>query len=77
MRETVSEVFQIAQESDAKLAGKRRERYNSKTSFKSLGVGQQVWKRNLRAKTFADRWTEPYVVVQPTSETKTSCSEKE
>ncbi|CAB4015791.1 Retrovirus-related Pol poly from transposon 412 [Paramuricea clavata] len=72
LRETVSEVFQKAQESDAKLAEKRRERYNSKTSFKSLGVGQQVWKRNLRAKTFADRWTGPYVVVKPTSVTKTS-----
>ncbi|CAB3998885.1 Transposon Ty3-G Gag-Pol poly [Paramuricea clavata] len=72
LRETVSEVFQKAQESDAKLAEKRRERYNSKTSFKSLGVGQQVWKRNLRAKTFADRWTGPYVVIKPTSVTKTS-----
>jgi hypothetical protein len=72
LRETVSEVFQKAQESDAKLAGKRRERYNSKTSFKSLGVGQQVWKINLRTKTFADRRTGPYVVVKPTSETKTS-----
>ncbi|CAB4030618.1 Hypothetical predicted protein [Paramuricea clavata] len=72
LRETVSEVFQKAQESDAKLTEKRRERYNSKTSFKSLGVGQQVWKRNLRAKTFADRWTGPYVVVKPTLETKTS-----
>ena len=37
-----------------------------------MGIGQQVWKINLRAKTFADRWTGPYVVVKPTSETKTS-----
>jgi deferrochelatase/peroxidase EfeB len=55
LRETVSVVFQKAQESDVKLAEKRREQDNRKTLFKSLGVGQQFWKRNLRAKTFADR----------------------
>jgi hypothetical protein len=65
-------VFQKAQESDVKLAEKRREQDNRKTLFKSLGVGQQFWKRNLRAKTFADRWTGLYVVVKPTLETKTS-----
>ncbi|CAB4022948.1 Hypothetical predicted protein [Paramuricea clavata] len=47
LRETVSEVFQKAQESDDKLAEKRRERYNN-------------------------RWTGPYVVVKPSSVTKTS-----
>lgn len=72
LRGKASELLRQAQESDTKFAKKRRERINRKSSFKPLREGQQVWKRNLRAKTFADRWMGPYVILRSTSKTQTA-----
>ena len=73
LRETVSEIFQKSTRVRSQVSEKRRERYNSKTSFQSLGVGQQVWKINLRAKTFADRGRDP----RGKAHVGNLCSEKE
>ena len=49
-----AELLRQVVESDLKASEKRRQQYNKKCSFKSLSIGSQVWKRNMRAKTFAD-----------------------
>ena len=67
-----AELLRQAVDSDLKASEKRRQQYNKKCSFKSLSIGSQVWKRNMRAKTFADRWVGPYVIIRPTSITWTS-----
>ena len=68
-----AELLRQAVESDLKASEKRRQQYNKKCSFKPLSIGSQVWKRNMRAKTFADRWVGPYVIIRPTSMEWTSC----
>ena len=67
-----AELLRQSVESDLKASEKRRQQYNKKCSFKPLSIGSQVWKRNMRAKTFADRWVGPYVIIRPTSMTWTS-----
>ena len=64
-----AELLRQVVESDLKASEKRRQQYNKKCSFKPLSIGSQVWKRNMRAKTFADRWVGPYVIIRPTSMT--------
>ena len=66
------ELFRQAVESDRKASEKRRKQYNRKCSFKPFTIGSQIWKRNMRAKTFADRWVGPYVIIRPTSMTWTT-----
>lgn len=64
--EEAADIFRQAVESDLKASEKRRKQHNRNCSFKPFAIGSQVSKRNMRAKTFADRWLGPYVIVRPT-----------
>ena len=46
-------------------------RYNRKCVFKTLIKGQKVWKGDLRARTFADRWLGRSVIKPPTKSDRT------
>ena len=63
IKEKAEELFRRAVKSDRKASEKCRKQYNRKCSLKPFTIGSQVWKRNMRAKTFADRWVGPYVII--------------
>ena len=65
IKEKAEELFRRAVESDREASEKRRKQYNRKCSFKPFTIGSQVWKRNMRAKTFADRRVGSYVIIRP------------
>ena len=72
IKEEADELFRQAVKSDRKASDKCRKQYNRKCSFKPFTIGSQIWKRNMRAKTFADRWVGLHVITRPTSLTWTT-----
>ena len=73
LEEKGEEVYERARARDADASRRRIEKHNQIIKpFQPLQVGEKVWKKKMKKRTFTDSWEGPFVIVRPKTKRGTS-----